>query len=116
MDSEGVDFVCSSIIIIYCTIHQAWYLGFISRIKLVGPEADSSMSITTTIQAISDKILSLNYADFRAEIKSVDSQESINGGVHVLVTGYLTGKDNLMRKFSQTFFLAPQGRGYFCFE
>lgn len=33
MDSEGVDFVYSSIIIIYCTIHQAWYLGFISRIK-----------------------------------------------------------------------------------
>ncbi|KAM3264558.1 hypothetical protein P3L10_001552 [Capsicum annuum] len=78
------------------------------------------MSITTTMQAVNDKILSLNYADFRAEIKSVDSQESINGGVHVLVTGfvtgYLTGKDNLMRNFSQTFFLAPQGRGYFCFE
>ncbi|XP_059296303.1 nuclear transport factor 2-like isoform X2 [Lycium ferocissimum] len=81
--------------------------------KLGRPEDDGSMSITTTMQAINDKILSLNYADFRAEIKSVDSQESFKGGVHVLVTGYLTGKDNLIRNFSQTFFLAPQDRGYF---
>ncbi|XP_060180263.1 nuclear transport factor 2-like isoform X2 [Lycium barbarum] len=81
--------------------------------KLGRPEDDGSMSITTTMQAINDKILSLNYADFRAEIKSVDSQESFKGGVHVLVTGYLTGKDNLIRNFAQTFFLAPQDRGYF---
>ncbi|XP_055831568.1 nuclear transport factor 2-like isoform X2 [Solanum dulcamara] len=81
--------------------------------KLGRPEDDGSMSITTTMQAINDKILSLNYGDFRAEIKSVDSQESFNGGVHVLVTGYLTGNDNLMQNFSQTFFLAPQDRGYF---
>ncbi|WMV12850.1 hypothetical protein MTR67_006235 [Solanum verrucosum] len=81
--------------------------------KLGRPEDDGSMSITSTMQAINDKILSLNYADFRVEIKSVDSQESFNGGVHVLVTGYLTGKDNLIRNFSHTFFLAPQDRGYF---
>ncbi|KAJ8527178.1 hypothetical protein K7X08_029655 [Anisodus acutangulus] len=81
--------------------------------KLGRPEDDGSMGITTTMQAINDKILSLNYGDFRAEIKSVDAQESFNGGVHVLVTGYLTGKDNLIRNFCQTFFLAPQDRGYF---
>ncbi|XP_009614847.1 nuclear transport factor 2-like isoform X3 [Nicotiana tomentosiformis] len=81
--------------------------------KLGRPEDDGSMGITTTMQAINDKILSLNYGDFRAEIKSVDAQESFNGGVHVLVTGYLTGKDNLILNFCQTFFLAPQDRGYF---
>ncbi|XP_010323093.1 nuclear transport factor 2 isoform X3 [Solanum lycopersicum] len=81
--------------------------------KLGRPEEDGSMGITTTMQAINDKILSLNYGDLRAEIKSVDAQESFNGGVHVLVTGYLTGKDNLVRNFCQTFFLAPQDRGYF---
>jgi len=43
----------------------------------------------------------------------VDSQESFNGGVHVFVTGSLTGNDTLIRNFSQTFFLAPQDRGYF---
>ncbi|KAJ8553021.1 hypothetical protein K7X08_020414 [Anisodus acutangulus] len=81
--------------------------------KLGRPEDDGSMSTTTMMQAINDKILSLNYGDFKAEIQSVDSQESFNGGVLVLVTGYLTGEGNLIRNFSQTFFLAPQDRGYF---
>ncbi|PWA44578.1 hypothetical protein CTI12_AA525080 [Artemisia annua] len=49
----------------------------------------------------------------RAEIKSVDAQESLNGGVDVLVLGLLTGKDNVVRKFTQSFFLAPQDKGYF---
>ncbi|KRH57274.1 hypothetical protein GLYMA_05G051000v4 [Glycine max] len=30
-----------------------------------------------------------------------------------MVTGCLTGKDNLRRKFAQSFFLAPQDNGYF---
>ncbi|CAK9182045.1 unnamed protein product [Ilex paraguariensis] len=81
--------------------------------RLGRPENDGSMSITTTMQAINDKILSLNFGEFRAEIKSVDAQESYNGGVHVLVTGYLIGKDNLIRNFAQSFFLAPQDTGYF---
>lgn len=43
----------------------------------------------------------------------MDAQDSFNGGVLVLVTGYLIGKDSLRRKFSQSFFLAPQDKGYF---
>ncbi|MFS8003617.1 putative Ras GTPase-activating protein-binding protein [Helianthus anomalus] len=71
------------------------------------------MSITTTMEAINAKILSLNYGDFKAEIKSVDAQESLNGGVSVLVTGYTTGMDNIQQQFTQSFFLAPQDKGYF---
>lgn len=77
------------------------------------PEEDGSMSSTTTMQAINDKIVSLHYEDLRAEIKSIDSQESFNGGVFVLVTGYLMGKDSEIRKFTQSFFLAPQDQGGF---
>ncbi|KAL8102022.1 hypothetical protein AgCh_033795 [Apium graveolens] len=79
--------------------------------KLGRPEHDGTMSITTTMAAINEKILSLNYGEFRAEIKSIDAQESLNNGVHVLVTGYLTGKDNVVRDFTQSFFLAPQELG-----
>ncbi|KAM7496242.1 hypothetical protein LguiA_020656 [Lonicera macranthoides] len=79
--------------------------------KLGRPEDDGSMSVTTTMEAINSKIVSLNYGEFRAEIKSVDAQESLNSGVHVLVTGFLTGKDNVTRNFAQSFFLAPQERG-----
>ncbi|KAF2312868.1 hypothetical protein GH714_040924 [Hevea brasiliensis] len=77
------------------------------------PDADGTMTTVTTMQAINDKILSLNYEDYTAEIKNADAQESYEKGVMVLVTGYLTGKDNLKKKFSQTFFLAPQDKGYF---
>ncbi|PKI36644.1 hypothetical protein CRG98_042970 [Punica granatum] len=71
---------------------------------IVSPSADV---------AINEKILSLDYGEFKAEISTVDAQDSYNGGVLVLVTGYLTGKDNVRRKFTQSFFLAPQDKGYF---
>ncbi|KAK2995169.1 hypothetical protein RJ640_025399 [Escallonia rubra] len=81
--------------------------------KLGRPEEDGTMSITTTMKEINDKILSLSLGEFRAEIKSVDAQESLHAGVQVLVTGYLTGEDGNARNFTQTFFLAPQEKGYF---
>ena len=64
-------------------------------------------------QAINEKVVSLNYEDYTAEIKTADSQESYEKGVIVLVTGCLTGKDGVRRKFTQTFFLAPQDKGYY---
>lgn len=65
------------------------------------------------MQEINKKILSLGYGELSAEIISVDSQESYGGGVIVLVTGFMIGKDDNKRKFSQSFFLAPQEKGYF---
>lgn len=64
-------------------------------------------------QAINEKIQSLNYQEYTAEIKSADAQESFGKGVIVLVTGCLTGKDDVQNKFTQSFFLAPQDKGYF---
>ncbi|KAK9055634.1 hypothetical protein SSX86_026719 [Deinandra increscens subsp. villosa] len=110
----------------YHILHQS--PGLVHRFyqdisKLGRPEEDGSMSVTTTMdvcylvrtcmQAINAKILSLNYGDLKAEIKFVDAQESINGGVSVLVTGYLTGMDDIQQQFAQSFFLAPQDKGYF---
>ncbi|KAL2321497.1 hypothetical protein Fmac_025876 [Flemingia macrophylla] len=71
------------------------------------------MTTVTTTKAINEKIISLNYEDYTAEIKTADAQESYEKGVIVLVTGCLTGKDNVRRRFSQTFFLAPQDKGYY---
>ncbi|KAK9281962.1 hypothetical protein L1049_004871 [Liquidambar formosana] len=100
----------------YHILHQSPELVFRfyqDSSKLGRPEEGGVMGITTTMQAINEKILSLDYGEFRAEIKTVDAQESFNGGVLVLVTGYLTGKDNVTRNFTQSFFLAPQDKGYF---
>lgn len=77
------------------------------------PDPDGFMSSVTTMQGINDRIISLNYKDYIAEIKTADAQQSFGEGVIVLVTGYLTGRDNLRKKFVQTFFLAPQEKGYF---
>ena len=64
-------------------------------------------------QGINNKICSLDYKNYKAEIKTADAQESYKDGVIVLVTGRLTGPDNVGRKFTQTFFLALQNNGYF---
>ncbi|KAK8323106.1 hypothetical protein V6Z12_A12G211300 [Gossypium hirsutum] len=77
------------------------------------PDMYGNMTTVTTTQAINEKVLSLNYEDYTAEIKTADAQDSFEKGVIVLVTGCLTGKDNVRRKFTQTFFLAPQDKGYF---
>eukprot|EP00249_Psilotum_nudum_P022946 c28700_g1_i2 orf=474-2009(-) len=62
---------------------------------------------------IHEKVLSLDYGDIRAEIKTVDSQESLDGSVLVMVTGALFSQSRMKRNFVQTFFLAPQEKGYF---
>ncbi|XP_042490819.1 nuclear transport factor 2-like [Macadamia integrifolia] len=100
----------------YHILHQSpelVYRFYQESSKLSRPEPDGTMSSITTMQAINEKILSLDYSDCVAEIKTVEAQESYEGGVIVLVTGYLTGKDGVRRNFTQSFFLAPQDKGYF---
>ncbi|XP_052195840.1 nuclear transport factor 2-like isoform X2 [Diospyros lotus] len=77
------------------------------------PETNGVMTSVTTMKGINDKICSFDYKNCKAEIKTADAQESYKDGVIVLVTGCLTGPDNIRRKFTQTFFLAPQDKGYF---
>lgn len=77
------------------------------------PEPDGTMTSVATMQAINEKMQSMDYKNYKAEIKTADAQDSYQEGVMVLVTGCLTGTDNVKRKFTQTFFLAPQEKGYF---
>ncbi|XP_021905244.1 putative G3BP-like protein isoform X2 [Carica papaya] len=74
---------------------------------------DKQCKVFGKIIGINEKILSLDYKNYKAEIKTADAQKSYGEGVTVLVTGCLTGNDNLRRKFAQSFFLAPQDNGYF---
>lgn len=90
--------------LVYRFYHEASRIG---RPASTGAEMDT----VTTMEAINEKIMSMDIA--RAEIRGVDAQESLCGGVTVLVTGHLTGKDDVCREFAQSFFLAPQEKGYF---
>ncbi|XP_010317134.2 nuclear transport factor 2-like isoform X3 [Solanum lycopersicum] len=71
------------------------------------------MTSVTTMKNINTLICSLDYKNYKAEIRTADAQDSFKDAVVVLVTGCLTGRDKLKRKFAQTFFLAPQDKGYF---
>ncbi|CAK8539772.1 unnamed protein product [Lathyrus sativus] len=77
------------------------------------PEEDGTMTSVTATAEIDKKIQSLDYTSFRVEVLSADAQPSLNNGVMVVVTGCLTGTDNVKRKFAQSFFLAPQDKGFY---
>lgn len=62
------------------------------------------------LQAISEKIISLNNGG-NIEVTSVDAQKSPNRDIHILVTGYETGRDDIVRDFVQTFLLALMETG-----
>ncbi|KAI4328555.1 hypothetical protein L6164_020899 [Bauhinia variegata] len=100
----------------YCILHrnpELVHRFYHDTSVLSRPEEDGSMTTVTTIESINNKILSLDYTSYRVEILSADAQPSYKEGVMVVVTGCLTGKDNLKRKFTQSFFLAPQDKGFF---
>ncbi|CAA0828362.1 Nuclear transport factor 2 (NTF2) family protein with RNA binding (RRM-RBD-RNP motifs) domain [Striga hermonthica] len=77
------------------------------------PDPSGLMTTVTTMKSINETICSLDYKKYKAEIKTADAQDSYEDGVVVQVTGCLTGPDNLKKKFTQTFFLAPQDKGYY---
>lgn len=100
----------------YCILHQNPDVvhRFYQESSMVSrPDLSGSMTSVTTIKEIHDMIVSLDYQNFKVQIFSADTQASYNNGLTILVTGCLIGKDNVRRKFTQSFFLAPQDKGYF---
>ncbi|XP_010493700.1 PREDICTED: ras GTPase-activating protein-binding protein 2-like [Camelina sativa] len=84
----------------------------ISKVGRVGQ--DGVMRDFSTLEGISEELKSLTCGNFSsAEITSYDTQESHSGGFLLVVTGYFTQYETLRRKFTQTFFLAPQENGFF---
>ncbi|KAJ7972590.1 ras GTPase-activating protein-binding protein 2-like [Quillaja saponaria] len=88
-------------------VHQ-FYSDASTMIRVDG---DSSDTASATLQ-IHTLIMSLNFAGI--EIKTINSLDSWNSGVLVMVSGFVRVKDfGGRRRFVQTFFLAPQEKGYF---
>ncbi|KAI4301032.1 hypothetical protein L6164_034351 [Bauhinia variegata] len=86
-------------------VHQ-FYSDSSSMIRVDG---DSSQSASAILQ-IHTLLMSLNYSGI--EITTINSLDSWNDGVLVMVSGFIKIMD-MKRKFVQTFFLAPQENGYF---
>ncbi|XP_004290176.1 PREDICTED: ras GTPase-activating protein-binding protein 1 [Fragaria vesca subsp. vesca] len=79
--------------------------------KFGRPEGNGMMNTVTTMDIINRKIV--ENGKLSANVVTVDAQESFNRGVFVLVTGFIIGMDSLKKKFTQSFFLAPQDKGGF---
>ncbi|XP_070585259.1 ras GTPase-activating protein-binding protein 2 isoform X2 [Erythrolamprus reginae] len=58
---------------------------------------------------IHKKVMSLQFSECRTKICHVDAHATLNDGVVVQVMGELTNNGQPMRKFMQTFVLAPEG-------
>ncbi|XP_053575629.1 ras GTPase-activating protein-binding protein 1 [Bombina bombina] len=57
---------------------------------------------------IHKKVMSLNFKDCRTKIRHVDAHATLNDGVVVQVMGELSNNRQPMRRFMQTFVLAPE--------
>ncbi|XP_010556866.1 PREDICTED: putative G3BP-like protein [Tarenaya hassleriana] len=79
--------------------------------KVVRVDGDSSETASTMLH-IHNMAMTLNFTAI--EIKTINSLESWDGGVLVMVSGSVKTKEfSNRRNFVQTFFLAPQEKGYF---
>ncbi|KAB1219346.1 putative G3BP-like protein [Morella rubra] len=88
-------------------VHQ-FYSDASTMLRIDGNTRETA----TSMLQIHALVMSLGYAGI--EIKTAHSLESWNGGVLVMVSGSVQVKDFVRkRKFVQTFFLAPQEKGYF---
>ncbi|EOA33817.1 hypothetical protein CARUB_v10021291mg, partial [Capsella rubella] len=72
------------------------------------PRPDGSMMTFNSNEAINEQIISCDYENTTFEVLSIDSQSSLEDGIFFMVVGFVTGKDNRRRKFSQMFYLARQ--------
>ncbi|KAF7097496.1 hypothetical protein CFC21_099308 [Triticum aestivum] len=77
------------------------------------PNSDGTLTSITTLRDINKHFVSTYLKGCSMEIDNVDSQPSHEGGVLVLVSGSFTVPDAMKRRFTQSFFLAPQKGGYF---
>lgn len=88
-------------------VHQ-FYSDNSSMVRVDGDSSDTASSMLQ----IHATIMSLNFSAI--EIKTINSLDSWNQGVLVMVSGSVKAKDfSGRRNFVQTFFLAPQQSGYF---
>ncbi|KAL2456200.1 Nuclear transport factor 2 (NTF2) family protein with RNA binding (RRM-RBD-RNP motif) domain [Forsythia ovata] len=88
-------------------VHQ-FYNDASSMVRVDGVTSQSASEMVEIHQMIT----SLNFTGI--EIKTINSLDSWNEGVIVVVSGSVKSRDfSGWRKFVQTFFLAPQEKGYF---
>uniref|UniRef100_A0A0E0NWL4 NTF2 domain-containing protein n=1 Tax=Oryza rufipogon TaxID=4529 RepID=A0A0E0NWL4_ORYRU len=84
---------------------------FYQDASIVGrPDSNGVMKYVSTTADINKIILSMDFSNYLTEIETADAQLSHQDGVLIVVTGSLTS-EGICRRFTQSFFLAPQESG-----
>ncbi|KAI3915648.1 hypothetical protein MKX01_015473 [Papaver californicum] len=88
-------------------VHQ-FYTDASTMLRVDGTDSETAVGMLQ----IHTVIMALNFTEI--EIKTAHSLDSWNGGVLTMVSGSVLTKDYVGRRnFAQSFFLAPQEKGYF---
>ncbi|GLJ40842.1 hypothetical protein SUGI_0844780 [Cryptomeria japonica] len=103
----------------YCVLNncpEKLYHFYKDCSTITRPETNGQLGHVKALEAIKNNIVSLHNEGNEFKIGTVDSQEAFNESFIILVTGAILGHDSVERKFTQSFFLAPQERGFFIFN
>ncbi|MBN3320627.1 G3BP1 protein, partial [Atractosteus spatula] len=95
-------------------LHRTRLQHFYSCSLVIGGHRDAHFSwghilIASVFQEIHKKVMSLSFRDCHTKIRHVDAHATLNDGVVVQVMGELSNNMQPMRRFMQTFVLAPEG-------
>ncbi|CAH1441335.1 unnamed protein product [Lactuca virosa] len=112
-DLSGIQPHCRSRVLLGFLFRWQRRFTFLSPLLRLGiSSSDITTRVTgTSMLEIHSIVMSLNYTG--VEIKTLHSLESWDKGVLVLASGSVHQKDFNSRTFVQTFFLAPQEKGFF---
>ncbi|KAG0338441.1 hypothetical protein BG000_003944 [Podila horticola] len=78
-----------------------------------GFQGEKETQVCVGQQAIKTKIGSLDFEDCRVLLTNIDCQQSIGGSIIIQILGDLANRGGPAQKFSQTFLLAEQPKGYY---
>ncbi|KAF9313794.1 hypothetical protein BG003_004816 [Podila horticola] len=78
-----------------------------------GFQGEKETEVCVGQQAIKTKIGSLDFEDCRVLLTNIDCQQSIGGSIIIQILGDLANRGGPAQKFSQTFLLAEQPKGYY---
>ncbi|XP_059315412.1 nuclear transport factor 2-like [Lycium ferocissimum] len=111
-ETVALSFVDQYYRILHRLIDQS-YRFYKQNSALSWPQPDGEIKYVTTSEGINEFIVSCHFKNNKVEATTIDSQLSAAGGVLVVVTASLIRQDDSRKTFSQTFFLAPQEKGYY---
>lgn len=84
------------------------FVGFNHVIPSVLVIYHAAVHLSLLSQEIHKKVMSLQFSECHTKIRHVDAHATLSDGVVVQVLGELSNNGQPMRKFMQTFVLAPE--------